>query len=127
MSRMRSTSPRIALVALLALVLGLGLGVSAPAGAESAATVYAFGGAPSLGAPNSALNAPIVGIAATRRGRGYWLLASDGGIFSYGNARFYGSTGAMHLNQPVVGISPTPSGRGYWLVASDGGVFSFGD
>src|SRR6476646_2634670 len=129
MARMRSTSFRVALVAVLAVVVGLGadLAVSTPAGAESAATVYAFGGAPSLGAPNSALNAPIVGIAATRRGRGYWLLASDGGIFSYGNARFYGSTGAMHLNQPVVGISPTPSGRGYWLVASDGGVFSFGD
>src|SRR6476620_2584807 len=129
MARMRSTSFRVALVAVLAVVVGLGadLMVSTPAGAESAGTVYAFGGAPSLGAPNSALNAPIVGIAATRTGKGYWLLASDGGIFSYGNARFYGSTGAMHLNQPVVGISPTPSGRGYWLVASDGGVFSFGD
>src|SRR5580765_7705459 len=129
MARMRSTSIRVALVAVLAVVVGLGaeLVVSAPAGAESAATVYAFGGAPSLGAPNSALNAPIVGIAATRTGKGYWLLASDGGIFSYGDAHFYGSTGAMHLNQPVVGIAPTRSGHGYWLVASDGGIFSFGD
>src|SRR6476659_11300007 len=129
MSRMKPSSPRIVAVAFLGLSLALGavLAVSAPAGAESAATVHAFGGAPSLGAPNTALNAPIVGIAATHTGKGYWLLASDGGIFSYGNARFYGSTGAMHLNQPGVGISPTPSGRGYWLVASDGGVFSFGD
>src|SRR5580765_2776293 len=129
MARMRSTSIRVALVAVLAVVVGLGaeLVVSAPAGAESAATVYAFGGAPSLGAPNTALNAPIVGIAATHTGKGYWLLASDGGIFSYGNARFYGSTGGMHLNQPVVGIAPTPTGHGYWMVASDGGIFSFGD
>jgi hypothetical protein len=128
MARMKFHT-RVALVALLATVLGLGaaIAVSAPAGAESAATVHALGGAPSLGAPNSPLNAPIVGIAATRRGYGYWLLAGDGGIFSYGNARFYGSTGAMRLNQPVVGISPKPSGRGYWLVASDGGIFSFGD
>jgi ribosomal protein L24E len=129
MARMKWRSPRLAVVAVLALVAGLAaqVALSAPAGAESAATVYAFGGAPSLGAPNSALNAPIVGIASTQSHRGYWLLASDGGIFSYGDAHFYGSTGAMHLNQPVVGIAPTPSGHGYWLVASDGGIFTFGD
>ena len=62
-----------------------------------------------------------------RSGTGYWLLAQDGGIFSYGNAAFYGSTGAMHLNSPIVGMASTPSGRGYWLVASDGGIFTFGD
>jgi lipoprotein-anchoring transpeptidase ErfK/SrfK len=129
MARMKLKCSRVALIALLALVVGLGAEVasSAPAGAESAATVHAFGGAPALGAPNLALNAPIVGIAATHSHKGYWLLASDGGIFSYGDAHFYGSTGAMHLNQPVVGIAPTPTGRGYWLVASDGGIFTFGD
>ena len=58
---------------------------------------------------------------------GYWLLASDGGIFSFGNAVFYGSTGALHLNAPIVGMSPTPDGGGYWLVAADGGIFSFGN
>ena len=40
------------------------------------------------------LNAPIVGMAATPDGGGYWLVAADGGIFSYGDARFYGSAGA---------------------------------
>ncbi|HEY1989365.1 MAG TPA: hypothetical protein VGG43_07880 [Acidimicrobiales bacterium] len=58
---------------------------------------------------------------------GYWEVASDGGIFSFGNAGFYGSTGALHLNQPIVGMASTPDHRGYWLVASDGGIFSFGD
>jgi cell wall-associated NlpC family hydrolase len=58
---------------------------------------------------------------------GYWLIASDGGVFTYGDTRFYGSTGAIRLNQPIVGLAPTPSGQGYWLVASDGGVFTFGD
>jgi hypothetical protein len=58
---------------------------------------------------------------------GYWLVASDGGIFSFGNAVFSGSTGAIRLNQPVVGMARTLSGAGYWLVASDGGIFSFGD
>ena len=36
---------------------------------------------------------------------GYWLVASDGGIFSFGDANFYGSMGAQHLNSPVVGIA----------------------
>ena len=70
---------------------------------------------------------PIVGMAATPDDRGYWLVASDGGIFSYGDATFYGSTGGIHLNQPIVGMAPTPDGKGYWLVASDGGIFTFGD
>ena len=60
-------------------------------------------------------------------GGGYWLLGQDGGVFSYGNAVFYGSTGGMRLNAPVVGMASTPTGKGYWLVASDGGIFSFGD
>src|SRR5450759_3169176 len=58
---------------------------------------------------------------------GYWTDASDGGIFSFGNAAFFGSMGGSHLNQPVVGMASTPDGRGYWPVASDGGIFSFGD
>ena len=66
-------------------------------------------------------------MASTPDGRGYWLVASDGGIFSFGDAFFYGSTGSLRLNQPVVGMSATPSGHGYWLVAADGGVFAFGD
>ncbi|MDA8359977.1 MAG: hypothetical protein M0Z95_27580, partial [Actinomycetota bacterium] len=63
---------------------------------------------------------------ATPTGQGYWLVASDGGIFSFGAARFYGSTGSMTLNKPIVGMAATPTGAGYWLVASDGGIFSFG-
>jgi hypothetical protein len=58
---------------------------------------------------------------------GYWLVASDGGVFSYGDAQFFGSTGPITLNKPIVGMAATPDGQGYWLVASDGGVFSYGD
>jgi hypothetical protein len=58
---------------------------------------------------------------------GYWLVGSDGGIFNFGGAGFYGSTGSIHLQRPVVGIVATTGGQGYWLVASDGGIFSFGD
>jgi hypothetical protein len=66
-------------------------------------------------------------MAPTPSGTGYWLVASDGGIFSFGDARFFGSTGAIKLNKPIAGMASTPSGRGYWLVATDGGIFSFGD
>jgi hypothetical protein len=55
------------------------------------------------------------------------MVASDGGVFAFGDARFYGSTGNLRLNQPIVGMAATSTGHGYWLVASDGGVFSFGD
>jgi hypothetical protein len=63
----------------------------------------------------------------TPDGKGYWLVATDGGTFSFGDANFFGSTGSIKLNQPVVGMAATPDGLGYWLVASDGGIFSFGD
>jgi hypothetical protein len=52
-------------------------------------------------------------------------VAADGGVFSFGNAKFQGSTGAIHLNQPVVGMSYDRASGGYWLVASDGGIFAF--
>jgi Cu/Zn superoxide dismutase len=58
---------------------------------------------------------------------GYWLVASDGGIFAYGDASFLGSTGNIKLARPAVGMAATPSGNGYWVVASDGGVFNYGD
>ena len=73
------------------------------------------------------LNRPIVGMAATPNGQGYWLVASGGGILSYGDAGFEGSAGSLPLNKPIVGMAVTPDGNGYWLVASDGGVFSYGD
>jgi len=67
-----------------------------------------------------------VGIAGNTLG-GYWLVASDGGIFAFGGATFFGSTGALVLNSPVTGMAASADGRGYWMVAGDGGVFAFGD
>jgi hypothetical protein len=71
------------------------------------------------------LNAPIVGMAPTADGRGYWLVGSDGGIFAFGDAPFQGSTGSLVLQAPITGIAADKSTRGYWLVGSDGGVFAF--
>ncbi len=57
---------------------------------------------------------------------GYLTVASDGGIFAFGQD-FCGSTGSIALNKPVVGMAAVPGGGGYWLVASDGGIFTYGD
>jgi len=67
------------------------------------------------------LNAPVVAMASTNDAGGYWEVASDGGIFTFGDANFHGSMGGQHLNKPVVGMAPNLSGKGYWLAASDGG------
>jgi peptidoglycan/xylan/chitin deacetylase (PgdA/CDA1 family) len=98
--------------------------VSAPTHEQSA--VYSFGDAPTSGTAVIS-NRPLVGAASSPTGGGYWLVAADGGVFSFSGAGFFGSTGAMRLNQPIVGMAATPTGRGYWLVGADGGVFSFGD
>jgi hypothetical protein len=71
---------------------------------------------PAKPSANAALNVPS-----------YWTVASDGGVFSFGGAPFFGSEGGKPLVAPIVGIAPTPDHGGYWLVASDGGIFSFGD
>jgi hypothetical protein len=84
------------------------VGNSQGVSAQSAADHYGFGGN---------LNC----------GEGYRFVASDGGVFDYGDAGFWGSAGGMALNAPVVGMADTPSSEGYWLVASDGGIFNYGD
>jgi hypothetical protein len=73
------------------------------------------------------VSAPIVGLASTSDGLGYWLVGADGTIYNYGDAISYGSLRGTRLNQPIVGMAATPDGGGYWLVATDGGIFSFGD
>ena len=51
------------------------------------------------------LNKPVVGMASSPSGKGYWLVASDGGVFNYGDAPFAGSAGGTVLNKPVVGMA----------------------
>ena len=63
----------------------------------------------------------------TAAAAGYQLIASDGGVFSFGDKQFAGSTGGMHLNSPVVAAAASCGHDGYWLAAADGGVFNFGD
>ena len=123
---------------LVAVVLGPGLfGIASASGGlrpsssgaahGSLATAAAGSGSATATTAALTLYKPIVGMAAGPNGGGYWLVASDGGIFSFGDAAFHGSLGAMTLNKPIVGMAAGPNGGGYWLVASDGGIFAFGD
>jgi 3D (Asp-Asp-Asp) domain-containing protein len=66
-------------------------------------------------------------MAGTRSGNGYWLVAADGGIFTFGDAAYKGSSAARTVTQPIAGMTATGSGHGYWLVGRDGSIFSFGD
>ncbi len=71
------------------------------------------------------VTAPVVGVAATATGRGYWLATQNGGVFTFGDAVFQGSLGGKGVTN-VSGIAADTAGDGYWLVGSDGGVFAFG-
>ena len=66
-------------------------------------------------------------MAATPDGKGYWMVASDGGIFAFGDAKFYGSMGSGTIVGWAVGITATPDGKGYYIQSSDGAVFAYGD
>ncbi len=83
------------------------------------------GGGPS--GSDGSLAAPVVGMAATPSGQGYWLSNSTGAVSIHGDAVYYGSMAGQPLDAPISHIVATPDGGGYWLVAADGGTFAFGD
>jgi len=72
------------------------------------------------------LNAPVQSLVPVPTGGGgYWLVASDGVCFAFGDAPFRGSMGGVKLAKPVTGM--VPYGNGYLMVGEDGGIFSFSD
>ena len=89
--------------------------------------MFSYGDAQFWGSAGAVhLHKPVVGMAATPNGLGYYLVGADGGVFTYGNAVFAGSTAGTALNKPIVGMAVTAAG-GYYLVGADGGVFNYGD
>jgi hypothetical protein len=120
----------MAMAALLPVVVGVGL-IASPAVAHGApapaGSIFSFGDAPNAGAPGPSTKAPVVGVAMTRTNLGYWVVTADGGVFTYGDAPFYGSNAGVTTASPIVALAATRTGHGYWLVAGDGGVFTFGD
>jgi hypothetical protein len=66
-------------------------------------------------------------MAPTPSGKGYWMFAADGGVFTFGDAKFYGSIGGFQAGSPMVAFTPTKTGKGYWLATANGRVWGFGD
>ena len=98
-------------------------GSSRPTAASSRSATPASTDPPAPSASTSRSSA----MAATPTGQGYWFVASDGGIFTFGDAHFYGSTGGAPPPAPITGMATIPNGRGYWLTTSAGQVYAFGD
>src|SRR5277367_4816973 len=101
----RACTGAAAVLALGAALLTFGSDVASATGPSTVTPtvgVSGFGDATSYGAP-SQVNAPLVGIAGTPDGKGYWLAASDGGVFTFGDAGFFGSAGNIALYRPIVG------------------------
>jgi hypothetical protein len=85
-------------------------------------------------APVAFTSSPIVAMGVTPAGDGYWEVASNGGVFTYGAAKYHGSVPGLCSTDPsacsvdnIVAMAVSPSGDGYWLVGRDGGIFAFGD
>jgi len=69
----------------------------------------------------------IVQVRPTADGFGYWLVGSDGSVFSFGDARYFGSLPGLGVQtSDVVGLIPFSSGDGYELVSDMEQVWKFG-
>ncbi|HWS44789.1 MAG TPA: hypothetical protein VN636_02935, partial [Acidimicrobiia bacterium] len=88
--------------------------------------VFAFGDAAFEGSATAIRHgAPVIGIAPTASGFGYYLLSADGGVFAFGDARFAGAV-SMSGGHVATGITVPTNGRGYMVVRNDGAVTGFG-
>jgi hypothetical protein len=57
---------------------------------------------------------------------GYWLVAADGGVFTFGDAPFYGSLGGTGQSSPSIGLVSTSDGSSYRVINADGTATGFG-
>ena len=63
--------------------------------------------------------------ASVQPSQGYWLLAADGGVFTYGAAHYYGPN--RNLGSDIVAMARTADGAGFWTLDNNGDVFHYGD
>lgn len=113
--------------AVLAVTLGSGLSAGTRAEAEVAGDVTGLGAAPALGSPRNLPVGDTSAIESTPSGDGYWVASTDGGVFTYGDAQYWGAPAEFGTQSMIVDIASTPTGRGYWLLGTNGAVYSFGD
>jgi hypothetical protein len=101
--------------------------------------IFAYGDAPFLGSPgqinpklapggaNAFTPGTVVGMANDFGPTGYWEVTSNGGVYAFGGAQFYGSMAGKTISAPITGIASSGDGGGYWLIGKDGAVYAFGD
>ena len=106
-------------------------GATAPPGADGLWVLGRNGGVASLGLgwfgskSDTVVRKPIVDMASTPSGYGYWLVSQVGQVSAFGDAPHKG--GAKGTMPSVAGIAGTVTGRGYWLAGSGGSVKAYGD
>jgi hypothetical protein len=74
---------------------------------------------PPVPAPKPIETAPVAS------NEGFWLLGKDGGVFSFGTAKYYGSIGNLGGARQAVSMAADPDGEGYWFVGPDGGIYAY--
>ena len=91
-------------------------------------SVYGAGAAPSLGGMvTSAATGPVVGIAGTPTGKGYWVVTSNGMVAAFGDAAAHGDlprlgvTGGGHRGP---GARPTTAAATGWSAGTAGFLLS---
>ena len=106
-------------------------GAAAPAGANGLWVLGRNGGVAPLNLgwygskSESAVRKPIVAMASSPSGYGYWLVSQIGQVSAFGDAPYKG--GAKGTMSSVAGIAGTATGRGYWLAGAGGAVKAYGD
>ncbi|HKY77744.1 MAG TPA: hypothetical protein VJS45_16535 [Acidimicrobiia bacterium] len=73
-----------------------------------------------------AIDSPILAVAGTPSGEGYWLMEASGKMHPFGDAADLGSPDLPDAEYAIA-LMPTATGKGYWLVSQAGGVYTMGD
>lgn len=68
----------------------------------------------------------VTDIALSADGLGYWVVGTDGGVFTFGRTSFFGSRGTEADPAPMTSIVADPLNHGYWICNADGDVYTFG-
>jgi hypothetical protein len=91
--------------------------------------VFCFGSVPfvnSLPGQGIVPPAPIVAIALTATGNGYWLLDALGQVYTFGDGQYYGNATLVE-GSTATSIARSPTGNGYLILSNNGDVYTFGD
>ncbi|MHB8436375.1 MAG: hypothetical protein ACYDC0_10940 [Acidimicrobiales bacterium] len=77
----------------------------------------------------AALGSTLLGAlpaAAYPLGPGYWMMSTNGSVFHFGQAQYFGQEYGKTLPGPIVAAAPDNFLEGYWMATSKGNVYPFG-